>query len=181
MTLLKKRILFNLIKHHIQLTKKIFRHYAIKRVPLERILSLTQRVGTNQFDVYTGSLNISQIIEDLKWENVLYHHPYLLLFRCRDHSVWLSQGIWKNQKLYHHIFPARKNIAEALSENGYLEPLRIHSNKYKTLLIAYWLYLNQSEHNDYLYYIERAREILGLSKINHQHSKVMDDFIRYFI
>lgn len=174
--------IFNLWKHHLKETKKVLKSYSQKNIPEKKIKTIIQKLGENEFDLYTGELSIKEILLNFKNSEKIYYKENLL-FICKDQSFWICKKIYKNNKEIVHFYPARKTIIKKFENivNPKLH-LRIHSNNYKTLILAYWEYLNKSnESQNYLEFIEKSREKLSLSKIDFNKSKLLEKFINLFI
>lgn len=172
--------IFNLWKHHLNETKKILKIYQENQVPIQKILSILNKMGKNQFDLYIGNLTIREIIQDFNTSKKETYNG-TNFFLCKDQSLWIYQTIYKNYKSYIHFFPARKSILCKFSNFNSNLHLRFHSNSYKTLLLSYWLYLNTNKDKEYEFYIENARKLLKFSTIDFNKSKTLEKFKSLFI
>ncbi|MFN3603723.1 MAG: hypothetical protein ACK4UJ_03305 [Leptonema sp. (in: bacteria)] len=174
-------IVFNLWKHHLKETKKVLEYYHQKEFSLNKIDKVLLKLGNNQFDLYVGNLTVKEIIQDMKFiEKIKYNEN--ILFICKDKSLWIYKKIMKKNKEYIHFFPARKlflnDFRDLVDPNLHL---RIHSNSYKTLLLAYWFYLNKKDHSwNFFSYIEESRKYLGLSIPDIHKTKLIEKFISLF-
>lgn len=131
-TLTEFPVSFNPWKHHLNWVKNQIR-FADSIPRKTELLNHIKAINSNQVDVYTGSLEVIQIITNIdaalkelgintkehyvKW---IGHHGFKE-FTLNDESRWvLRMGV--EQELYVHIHPARN------SPNA----IRIHGNSWKT-------------------------------------------------
>ncbi len=169
--------IFNIWKHHLKESKNILKVYSTKQVPLQKILKIFNKLGKNQFDIYLGNLRIQEILEDFKTSKK-FKVKDIDFFICKDQSLWIYKNIYKN---YIHIFPARKSIFYKFKNINTDLHIRLHSNTHQTLLLCYWLQLNDSNNTDPKILIHKARKILKLPQIQFDKSKTLEIYNQLFI
>lgn len=165
-------VIINIWKHHLNETKRILKYYSLKNLPENKIIPLISKLGNSEFDLYIGNLTIKEILYDFKNSEKIQFKKNLF-FICQDKSLWVLKKFYKNNIDFIHIFPARKSILKEFNNliNSKMQ-IRIHSNTYKTLLFAYWIYLSPSFNSKNIFeIIEKSREKLSLSKMDFNKSK----------
>jgi len=164
---LPEPVLFNPLKHHLG----FIREYILTRSDTDNNTGITtlirelKHIGTSVMDIYTGSLMISQIGEeiiDYLSVNALLYSEKFASWTGRDIKdfkiITLSDGSQWTLK-YHdnmlrwvHIFPSR----------GSVHTFRIKSNTLKSALLYYILIGKDYITGDDL---NRVRPLLGLSPV----------------
>jgi hypothetical protein len=160
-------ILFNPLKHHLG----FIREFICKKTEIEPdsdIKNLTRELkhlGTSVMDVYTGSLRIKSICEEVveflrhrelygrdsfsAWTGIKMHE--FRIITISDDSQWTLKYHDKNHRFV-HIFPARSSR----------HTFRVKSNTLKSALLYYILIGKDFITGDDL---NRVRPLLGLSPV----------------
>ncbi|MGD1842889.1 MAG: hypothetical protein ACFB0B_18635 [Thermonemataceae bacterium] len=154
-------ILLNPLKHHLGYVKG----FILQASVVQDLSKLLQTIGTSQMDLYTGTLSIGAIAEEVKqWlqEGNLFERQHFITYlnqnegyhvvELSDTSRWvLREG--KDLQRYAHIHPARYSP----------HSIRVKANSWKTV-IAVRLALGEGAHH--LQSINQVRQIyLALSPI----------------
>lgn len=165
--LIPEPILFNPLKHHLGFIREFI--YQMTDVSADNdqqnMIRELKHLGTSVMDVYTGSLPVKDICNEvivlLQIENLSERRNFsvwteaelknLRVIRLSDGSEWTLKYHDNNQKFV-HIFPAR----------GSIHSLRVKSNTLKSALLYIILVGKDFITADDL---NRVRPLLGLSPI----------------
>lgn len=147
-------MIFNVIKHHFRDTIFILHQFKNLQKNSNDVLKLLTKIGKNHCDVYKGNLTTKEILEEYQNKKnqllTLNQKQNFKMFLCKDNSLWIIKDIYKNSKIYKHLHPARNTIIKEYSSIYSINPrihIRIDANKYKILILCYWLYLNGMKNN----------------------------------
>lgn len=180
-------MIFNIIKHHFWDTIFILHQFKNLQKNSNNVLKLLNKIGRNHCDVYKGNLTTKEILEEYQNKKnyllMFYEKQNFKMFLCKDNSLWIIKDIYKNSKQYKHIHPARNTIIKNYSSTYEINPklhIRIDANKYKIILLCYWLYLSEikENHMNFLHFlynvdlidlINTTRKKLNLSEISNLH------------
>jgi len=180
-------IRFNALKHHLGFLSETFNRW--RNAEPSSILIDLYELGANQFDIYTGTLTVEQIIEQTsdilaetgitnkvslkKWiGNAGYREVFL-----DDQSKWIIR-IGADAVKYIHIHPARNQACV----------IRIKANHLKVAILV--LLENQQPETENITnatnYINRIRkELIGLSPVRSlsESRKIIDTigFLRNYL
>ena len=158
---LREPFLFNPLKHHLGYIRKFIRDY---RSEIQCLRSDLSDIGNSQMDVYSGTLSIRDLTEEIIYylstclsvDKDLYiklinEYKGYFVIALSDHSKWVLRiGYPPNR--YIHFHPARKSPYS----------FRITANTLKTLIAASIISNNYIGLND----INLARQqVLGLGPI----------------
>ncbi len=182
-------IICNIFKHHFKETINIINQYYCLNKTEKEILKIFNKIGNNEFDLYTGNFRIKEIIYFF-CNNIISCNSSPKdkgYFICKDHSVWIYKYIYKKNKKSIHIHPARNTfIKELKKENLKINSeliLRLHSNLYKTILMLYWFYLYYHKKNfiTFLEFLSSDNIIQNLNTIrNRIHLSSLKNEYIYF-